>query len=221
MKKNIIKKFILSFTACFILIFNSCLGSSVDIQMNRDGSGRVTMEYHISNTLINFGMLDGNESMPPVPVNRRDFQRAIDRIEGLRLVSYSSRQTSKDTIVNTVLEFSNTQTLITLLDSSFTNVTVTQNGNHGSLNIIINSNASSHFNPDLVTLAAAQLEGYNFSLSFSAPSSSSMTITNAQGNALQLSPNAHTQTSGRKVSLSLGMFDALTFKDGLGLNITW
>ena len=40
---------------------NSCLGASADITIRSDGSGRIALEYRVSQMLESLGRLDGNE----------------------------------------------------------------------------------------------------------------------------------------------------------------
>jgi len=60
-----------------LLLFNSCIGLSLDIQMRRNGSGRLLMEYRVSRMAEAIGRLDGNENWPIIPNGRADFERTL------------------------------------------------------------------------------------------------------------------------------------------------
>jgi len=220
-KKNTAKNIILAFLAVVILLFNSCIGLSMDIQMNRNGSGRINLEYRLSNTLDSLGRLDGNESMPVIPVGRQDWERTVERIPGLSLVSFSRRQTEQDTIIRTVLDFSNTDALISLLTSTTDKPFITHNSQGSSFNLIIFNEPDTKLNENLIQLTRTIFNDYHFSISFSAPGNSGLTITDGKGNTIPAPASATTTMSGRRVSLSMGIFDILNLPQGLGVRFNW
>ena len=65
------------------VVLNSCLGVSADITIKADGSGKIALEYRVSQALESLGKLDGNG--PAIPVGKADFERSVSRIPGLRL----------------------------------------------------------------------------------------------------------------------------------------
>jgi hypothetical protein len=48
-----------------------------------------------------------------------------------------------------------------------------------------------------------------------------MTITDSKGNAISVPASATTTIQGRRVSLSMGIFDILNLPQGLGLRFNW
>jgi hypothetical protein len=75
--------------------------------MRSNGSGRITLEYRVSNMAEAIGALDGNERWPTIPVGRADWERTVERFPGLSLVSFSRREGNKDTVYNVRLDFVN------------------------------------------------------------------------------------------------------------------
>jgi len=217
----ILKRLLLALPSVLI-IFNSCIGVSTEIQMNRDGSGRITMEYRISKTLDSLGVLDGNESMPPIPVSRSDWERSVSRISGARLVSHSRRETAQDTIISAVIEFNNPQTMAAVLSASNEMISINFSGqsNSNSFNMIFN-NSNARYDADLLTLMQTIFSGYNFSFSFNAPGNSTMTLTDARANAISTPSSAAAVLSGRTVSMSMNTLDVLNQINGLGIRIDW
>jgi len=208
----------------FVIFLNSCIGISMDIQMNRDGSGRLTMEYRISNLLESIGSLDGNASKPSIPVGREDWERTVERLSGVRLVSYSNKVNHNDSVVNVTLTFANPQALSAIIDSAGASrgmVLAAYNGQTGSLDLIVHKNQSSGYDQNLISLMRSFFTDYNFSLKFSASGSSLMTITDENGNAINTPSQAAAVTSGRSVSISMGIMDIFDLPDGLGLKINW
>jgi hypothetical protein len=189
----------------------------MDIQMRRDGSGRINMEYRVSNMAEVIGRLDGNENWPIVPVGRADFERSIERIEGMRIVSFSSREGTQNTVYNITLEFNNTDALVKFLDSSGGSVSFEA----GRLDIVLLDSYSQIINPELLELMQQVFSGYNLSISFSADGNSTMAVTDGAGNQMPPPETAQIVPSGRKVSLSIDMAETLSLSNGLGLSFQW
>jgi len=212
-KKSRERNFCLVILPAFIILLNSCIGLSLDIQMNRNGSGRLTMEYRISSMISGIGALDTNASMPAIPVGRNDWERTIEKLPGVKLTSYASRETERDTIVNAVFDFPDIESLAALLDSTGEAVTITA----GSLNMIVLNKPDSRYDENLISIMRTFFNDYNFSLNFTAPSNSTLTVTDGAGNA----PSQTTVTSGRRVSFTMSIMDITSLPDGLGLRINW
>jgi len=208
---------ILFFSVLFLLIFNSCIGLSMDIQMRKDGSGRINAEYRISSMAETIGRLDGNENWPIIPLGRADFERSIARIYGMRLVSFSSRENPQEVVYNAVLEFENTEALIKFLDPLKTRTSLSA----GRLDIIIKENEQPEIDADLLELARQVFTGYSLALSFSADGNSSLTVTDGAGKEIPAPSNAEVIQSGRKVSFSMGMPEFISLDGGLGVSFRW
>jgi hypothetical protein len=215
------KIFILAVLMSVILIFNSCIGISMDIQMNRDGSGRLTLEYRISRLLYNIGTLDGNELMPTIPVGRVDWERTIDRIPGTSLASFSRQETASDIIFIVSINYSNTDALINLLAFHGNIASISHNDLSTSFNIIIFNNPDAEYDDNLMELMQGVFSNYNFSLSFSASGNSTMTITDGSKNPIAALPSSIIVPEGRRVSFTMNIIDIIDLSDGLGVIISW
>ena len=213
------KKYLIRLIFCLmvILIFSSCLGLSMDIAMKRDGSGRVVLEYIMPSVLQNLGILDGNESWPTIPIGRADFQRAIEGIDGARLVSFSSREKGKDYFINAVLDFDNPQALAKIIGEG-------TSLSDGKLSFIfLDKEDLQNIDADLIELFKSGQEGKKLSLSFTKDGSTSgLKITDNQGNEIQPSETAgQVVSSGKKVSFSIDSMNLFDYTDGLEVHITW
>ncbi|MCL2410861.1 MAG: hypothetical protein FWC97_04380 [Treponema sp.] len=219
------KKIWLFFVLVFLAVFNSCIGLSMDIQMNRDGSGRLTFEYRVSNALGNLGLLDGNENWPTIPVGRADWERSIERINGASLGSFSSRNTGQDTVTTVVINFDNVQTLLEVVDPFSERVSIVSEGNTNVLSLILTTGSEDlsalGFDPQLMALAQIMFLGYDFSVSFSAHENSTMIITDGEGNAATPPALTEVVTSGRRVSMTIPMMDLIEIQNGLGVSFRW
>jgi hypothetical protein len=189
----------------------------MDIQLRKDGSARLNMEYRISGMAEVIGKLDGNENWPIIPVGRADWERTTERVHGARLVSFSSRERQQEIVTNVTLNFDNTEAMLKFLDSA---------GKKSSLGadrfeLIINEPVSSAIDNNLLELVRQVTDGYTFSISFSTERNSNLTVTDGNGKEIPIPNNAQVVSSGKKVSMLIAIYEILTLTDGLGVRFNW
>jgi hypothetical protein len=206
----------------FCVLMNSCLGAEADINIRADGSGRISLEYRVSQMLESLGRLDGNERWPSIPVGKEDFERSVARIPDLSLLSFSSKEApslsnslgGKDLVTKVSLEFKNTAALLAFWVMAGSGASLTQRDGKNVLRLVLLDPSSDTINGDLLSLLKEISAGYELSLSLSAPKNA----------VLSLSPplsSARVVTQGKKVSIAIGMGDLLDLKDGLAVEISW
>jgi len=202
-----------------VIAMNSCIGVSADISINANGSGRITLEYRLSQMLESLGRLDGNERKPIIPVGREDFERGVARIPGLSLRSFSSKEArgadgGRDTVIKAALDFSDTAALLAFLD--ITGSHVSHAGDSGnSLRLVLLEPASQALNADLVSLLQEAYAGYELRISLSAPKTATLAVSPPSVKTAQL------VSQGKKVTFAIDIGDLLTLTDGLALEIAW
>jgi hypothetical protein len=198
---------------------------SMNVQMNKDGSGRLTMEYRISKLISSLGGLDGNESMPTIPVGKTDWERTIERIPGAKLASYSIVEGKLDTQVKIAIDYFDEFTLGELLAPLEKRITIDNQGQSGSFEILVldavSSVDESKYDKDFLDLMRVFWEGYNVSFSFNGPADSTLTITDGAGNTVPVHSAAQTILSGKNVSYSISIMELLEIKAGLCFKFTW
>jgi len=209
----------LFFLTAIVILFNSCLGLSFDIQLNRDGSGRLTMEYRISRTFIEIGQLDGNEAQAIVPVMRDEMERLALSVPGARLASFSSRETAQDIIISANIDFPNTDALTALLTSgSGENVSITNNGQTGNINLIVTDSIQEK-DANMMKLMRSAFEGYNFTVNLNSYAPSSVSVTNKDGTVI--SPSSSSISQGRRSSFTMNIQEIFEQPNGVILNFNW
>jgi hypothetical protein len=219
MKSNLMKSRML--LLCLLaLVLNSCLGVSADIAINADGSGKIALEYRVSQELESLGRLDGNESRPAVPVGRIDFERTVARIPGLKLSAYSSREVrnpagGSDLVTKATLDFKDTSALLAFLDSTGSRAVLVQDGAGSLLRLTVLEPSGPVTDTDLLSLLRQISQGYEFNISFSLPGNAELRMIPASV------PAAKPVSNGKKVSFSISMGELLSLKEGLGLEIRW
>jgi hypothetical protein len=217
----------------FFILMNSCLGVSADISIHADGSGKIALEYRVSQMLESLGRLDGNERWPSIPVGKADFERSVARIPGLNLLSFSAKEVpsangilgGKDLLTKVSLEFKNTAALLAFWDSEAAGLggsaafgrtaSLIQRDGKNVLRLVLLDSSSDTVDSDLLSLLKEISAGYEIRLNLSAPRNA----------ALSHSPSSvtsvRTVSQGKKVSLAIGLGDLLDLKDGLAVEISW
>jgi len=223
MKCSAEKKILIIFLTVIVLTFNSCLGLSMDIQLNSGGSGKLFIEYKISKMLGNIGSLDGNENWLTIPVGENDWRRTLARIDGASLSSFSMSETGQDNIIKVIVDYDNLKTLLMIIDPEGKYSSADIRNNSGQFNIVFKNSDLSRYNIDqnMIPLINSMFEGYNFSVSFIAPVNSRFSITNGEGRNLILPSSAQVVQSGRKTSFTVGMAYFFNTKDDIDLKFNW
>jgi hypothetical protein len=201
-------------------VLSSCLGVSAGITIKADGSGKIDLEYRVSQALESLGRLDGNERMPAIPVGKADFERSLARIPGLRLTNYSSNDIrnasgGSDLVTNVTLDFKDTGALLAFLDSTGSRAALVQDGEGKLLRLTLLEPSGGVLNPDLLALLREVSGAYEFGISLNLPGNASITMIPASVPAAKLVSN------GKKVSFSIGMDELISLKEGLALEIRW
>jgi len=214
----------LSLLLIILPALNSCIGLAINIQMNKDGSGKLTMEYRISRMWESLGAFDGNESMPTIPLSKEDFQKSIDRVPGAKISSFSSTEDKKDTFIKVVVDYKDDQTLLALLDPQFGEKTsLNRQGQNGNLNITLMDDQLdlSDYSEEVLEQVRVFFEGYDITVSFSGQGNSKLTVTDKNGADINVKSNEKAVLSGKKVSYSIGLMDIMEIKNGLKLQFSW
>jgi hypothetical protein len=202
------------------VVLASCLGVSADIMIKADGSGKIALEYRVSQELESIGRLDGNESRPAIPAGKADFERTLARIPGLGLSGYSSKDVrgargGRDLVTKATLDFKDTGALLTFLDSTGARATLVEENGDALLRLTLLEPSGGVSNPDLLSLLREISDGYELGISLSLPKEASITMIPAS------IPAAKLEAKGKKVSFRIGMGELLSLQEGLALEIRW
>jgi hypothetical protein len=199
-----------------VLTLNSCLGAQADITIRPNGSGRIVLEYRVSQMLESMGRLDGNERWPVVPVSRADFERSTARIPGLRLVSFSTQRPSggHDLVTRVTVEFSDTAGLVAFMDSTGNRASFVQENGKNVLRLVLVEPSVNAANAELISLLREISEGYSVGISLSAPGDASLAL-------IPQVAAARLVSQGRKVSFAIDMGDLMGLENGLALEMRW
>jgi hypothetical protein len=165
-------KFLFPVLGLFVFagFFCSCVGLKTEITLKADGTGTLLMEYRISREFIDIGALDGNARWPSVPVGRADFERSIDRMEGLKLISFSATEDDSDLLYKAAVGFSKLEDILPLLDQNGEAASLVRGDRRSLVLTLGRKNETETLPPDLLAMVEEAFRGYLFTVSLSAPS---------------------------------------------------
>ena len=204
--------------ALFPLLLVSCLGLSLDIALNQNGSGTLVLEYRISKTLDSLGRLDGNERWNTIPAGKADFERSMERLPDMKLLSYSSKEDARDLIVTVKMEFSSIRGLLSFLDAGGRRSSFSGDGDSGSLVLTLSEGGESK-NAAFSQLFADVSDGYRVKMSMSLPKEGSLAVLDRRGNSLGLGNEL--QTRGKNLTCSFSLSEVISAAEGISLNFSW
>lgn len=197
---------------------SSCLGVNADIALNNDNSGTISLEYRISGLFDSLGKLDGSEGRPPLPVGRIDMERTIERLPGMKLLSYSSKDDKNDRIISARLQFADMETLLAFLDAAGEKAVYANAGGKQKLTFTLGKGLH-NMNPDLKSLIDQISSGYRFGIKMNFNSPGTAALLDTDGRTIQ--GLADIQSPGKTVSCSVPMGEILAAEKGLILEFQW
>ncbi|MDR2662510.1 MAG: hypothetical protein LBC31_05885 [Treponema sp.] len=204
----------LAAAACCAL-FCSCIGAESRVRLNGDGSGVISCEYRVARDLESLGKLDGNERWLPVPVGRADLERSAARIDGLTLVSYSSREAGADTVHRAEFSFADPPALEAFFDSSGRYF----KADMAKKKITLSFPGSEARNEEFEKLAREALEGYAFFLALTLPEAPRVSWFDSEGKTAVFPGTS--RVTGTGVECGIPMADLVFLKAPLTMEISW
>jgi hypothetical protein len=204
-----------------VLLLGSCIGLTARISVRGNGSGTLSLEYRFSRTVEALGKLDGNARWQTIPVGRADFERTLERLPGLRLASFSSREDGADMVNRAELEFTSLEALIPFLAGAGRGASLREEDGALRLSLILSPGLAENADPELLALVREISRPYRVTFSFSGPGEAELNLTGGGGGPLEAPDWVEAQTRGRNVSLSANTGDLLASPSGLGAEIIW
>ena len=190
----------------------------MDISLNQNGSGTVALEYQISKSLDSLGKLDGNERWNTIPVGRADFERTMDRLPDMRLLSFSSKDDGKNLVISARMEFSNLSGLFAFLDAGGRRSSFSGDANSGRIALTLAQGTETQ-NQSLDALIASISEGYEVRMSMSFPGEGNLFVSDGMG--MPVKPDIGFQRRGKKVSCGFPLYEILSSRDGIIVEFQW
>jgi hypothetical protein len=195
-----------------VMLLSSCIGVNADMVLRANGSGSITLEYRVSQFLESLGKLDGNENWPLIPVGRADFERSVQRIDGLKLVSFASKKQEPDVVYTVKLAFSTLDALVRFLDATSNHAVLTREA--GKTRLSLTLSRGKDIDPELLSLFTSVSQPYSIALSLSTPNNAALSVSGDIA-GVSIVPN------GRKVSFSAPLPALLKQGTSATVDIQW
>lgn len=212
------KKAAAIFSLLIVLLLNSCFGANIDITLNQNGSGLIVLDYQIAKSLDSLGKLDGNENWNTIPVGKADFERTIERLPDIKLLSFNSKENEKNIVIESKMEFLSFQGLLAFLDASGRHTNFSGDISRGRLNMTL-SESGNITNPGLEKLIMDIFESYAVKISMSFPGEGSLAVRDQKGTPLQAGKDII--ASGKKVSCTFPLAVILASAGGISVEFNW
>ncbi|MDR2397881.1 MAG: hypothetical protein LBD74_03865 [Spirochaetaceae bacterium] len=204
-----------------VTLFSACIGVQADITVRADGSGMAVLEYRVSRVLEALGVLDGNARWPPLPVGKADFERTQERVPGLRLVSFSTKEDAQDQYHQVKLEFADIEALVAFLDAAGLGASLVQERGQHRLTLVFTQGRAGREDPDFLALMEAAASGYGIALKLSFPGEGSLRVVDPAGPSVDPLPGMAVVPQGKQVSFTAPLGALLTHPQGLTLDLAW
>jgi hypothetical protein len=201
-----------AFLALAALLFSSCVGMDTRVSIGKDGSGKVTAEYRLSGELVNFGALEGNRQMLPLPLTRQDVENSLRQAQGLKLDSWSSKKEGADTLIRTVISFKTIEDLMYYLDPRGTRATYESGTDTKSVSFSLGDTLPP-LDADMRSLAQEAFKPYSFSFEVDLPSPAKVAAASL--------PAITVQSKGSMVRFDAGMSDLVATSQAPSLSFSW
>ena len=151
-----------------VLLLNACIGIESTIQFNRDGSGRLSMAYKVSQYLKDLGS-DSGKSIP-LPVSVETFQRTAAAIDGLKVNKVSQREDEENVYIDAVLTFERVDSVNDLGQDMGLSLTL-ENDKATFTQLIYPGLGDEEISPDSLQMMETFFKGYELKFIVEAPDS--------------------------------------------------
>ncbi len=198
------KKILLLFIP--VLLLNACIGIESTIQFNRDGSGRLSMAYKVSQYLKDLGS-DSGKSIP-LPISRESFQRTASAIDGLKLNKVSQREDEENVYIEAILTFERVDSVNGLGGDMDLSLTM-ENDEATFTHLIFPGLGDEEISPDSLQMIETFFKGYELKFIVEAPDS---IRSHSLGDLSQ---------DGKSVTYKVTIPELLQSKDKVVLQVSW
>jgi hypothetical protein len=160
-------------TIAVLLVFSlvSCLDVISEFRLNEDGSGRMSLTYTVSKSLLHMGTTDEKDKFYALPVSREDFEESVSAIDGLSLSSYDISEEADVYQIESELAFRSIEALAGFFSASGPGtVGLDNNGDSTVFRYVIFAGNEAPVDEESVRLIESLFGEYTAAFSLRAPS---------------------------------------------------
>jgi hypothetical protein len=203
------------------MLFVSCFGIKSSATVNANGSGRIDLEYKVSAMFTSMGTMDGNKGLPALPVGEEDFRRTTEKIDGLTLKSFNSKEAETDTIYNARLEFTKLEALLAFLDTQGTRSALSRQSGKTIVTLGFGAVDGKELEPQMRDLASQMFTGYSLDFSLTAPSDCTVRYFGADSQEIPTFPYGAVKVTSRQMHFTAPMQELVMSSTPAGIVISW
>ena len=203
------KYFKLIFLLFVILILVSCIGIDTNISFNKDGSGKLSIQYKISKMVVNLGASNEEALIVPLPVSKDDFKRSIEKTKGLELLNFKQSEDEDNIYITAVIGFNKIENFKEMKGFNSMPATLKKQGDLFLFSQRIATKPEHIPDKDSLKMIDALFKGYKISFTIKAPKEIQ---SHNMGN---LSPDKRTLT------YSIPVAELVRIKKDTYLNLSW
>jgi hypothetical protein len=193
-----------------VVFVASCVVLESRRTLRRDGSGTLALTYRVSRQLADLGRTAGEAPSVPLPVEREDFARAVNGVQGVHLRSFRRTQDDENVTIRAELSFSSLEALARIDAFRELDLRLTSSGAQRSLSVLVAKAADQPVDDDSLRMIDDMFEGRAVTWIVEAPAR----ITASP-------PGAMLSADGRTLTWTAGMRDLVNRTEDLVLTLGW
>jgi hypothetical protein len=149
-------------------------------------------------------------------VGRADIERSVERLNAVKLLSFSSKEEGPDLINRAVIGFSRLEDILPLLGSGGESPALIREGDKQILRLRLGGNGQGGSpDPQLLALAEETTRGYRIGVSLSAPAGVELRLPGGEPAAASPAEAPQFERSGKKAGFSIPLFQLISRSDAL------
>jgi hypothetical protein len=193
-----------------VAFLTSCVDIESRLSVRSDGSGTFALTYRVSRQLADLGRTAGEAPSVPLPVEREDFARAVNGVQGVHLRSFRRTQDDENVTIRAELSFTSLEALARIEAFRELDLRLTSSGAHRSLSVLVAKAADAPVDEDSLRMIDDMFEGRAVTWIVEAPAR----ITSSP-------PGATLSADGRRLTWTAGMRDLVNRTEDLVLTLGW
>jgi hypothetical protein len=194
------------------LLLCSCMGMDTEVKISNDGSGSLSAQYRLSQELVDFGQLEANRDMIPVPLSESDVRKSLSGVKGLTLKSWSSRKDGSDLLITTVIAFDSLDSLVLYLDPQGKMASHTSGSGLQTISFTLGDSIPK-LDKDMKEAAQEAFASYTFRFVFDLPTEPK--------DAKSSDPAISVVRDGKKLRFEGKMSDIVSLETAPSLQLSW
>jgi hypothetical protein len=154
------------------VLLSSCVDAKAELNLARDGSGRLKLRYAVSRMVAATAGLDGAESLVVLPLSRQEADARAAAAPGVSIVAFQSSQNPDSLVVeNLELAFQNLASLALFLDPGKRRMALSSGGGSQTLSFRLwdGLGGQKALDPDLDKFVRAAWADWSIALNVSLP----------------------------------------------------